>query len=224
MTDITTASRYDYRDGHVQESLYTGNYGFVSAETIVLAAQARNSDGTFPTTGLSSNVYNLDEFIPVGVVENINMAQQKNIQQLFEIGSKESYLIPGRTVIQVALNRVLLDGDSLMRVMYPVITGATGSAEFGSFDIDPPLSADDAPGTMSSDQPDLWFNLASSFLNKPANLALLFYDDEANLLGNVVLVNSLVESHNLTVAAAQTIITENVRIRVGKIAILGSGK
>jgi hypothetical protein len=220
MAEVRNASNYDFtRGGHVQEDLYTNqanpHYGFISAETIVIASLARNTS----TGDFLNNTYGLDDFIPIGVIENVNLAQQKNIQQLFEIGSKDSYFVPGRTIIQVALNRVLLDGDSLMRVMYPTKTG--DSANMDEFDSSV-LGTGSPPGTTNSDLPDLWFNLAATFLNKPATLALLFYDDQRTLLGSIVLVDAVVESHNIAIAAAQTVITENVRIRVSKIASLSS--
>ena len=71
----------------------------------------------------------------------------------------------------------------------------------------------------------MWFNLASSFFNKPFTAALLFYNDSAQLRGYVILERCYVEAHNLTVVAAQTVVSENVRIRASKVsAINGMGQ
>jgi len=216
------AMQVDFRVGHVQDDIFSRGGGFISSESIVLAAKARNtSDGAEVD---ESN--DLEKFIAIGLAENVTVAQQKNLQQLFEIGSRESYFIPGRTIVQAALNRVIFDGDSLLRVLYPTetpgTTGGTDGAHMVDFDStlfettsSPPGVSD---GSATSAAGDMWFNLASEFFNKPFTLALLLYNDAAILKGYIVLERCYVEAHNMNVIAAQTVVTENVRLRASKLS------
>lgn len=218
---IRFANEVDFRKGHVQDdTVFKGGKGYVSSESIVIAAKVFEPNTSLQST--SDQAPDLAQFIAIGLVENLSLASQRNIQQLFEIGSRDPYFIPGRTVIQAALNRVIFDGDSLLRVLYPTQQYGTEGAHGFEMDPAPILEAiggsTNVPGVTELDAPDFWFNLASEFFNKPATLALVVYNDNAELLGYVVLEDCYVEAHNLALAAAQTVITENVRLRVTRIA------
>ena len=221
-TDQVNALDYKFTDGHVQDAIFDKGAGYISSESIVLAIKLRNAD-----TGEEDIVSkdDLANFIPVGLVENVTIAQQKQLQQLFEVGSREAYFIPGRTVVQVGINRIIFDGDSLLRVLYPTLGYETqdsdqpASASMTNFNSD--LLKVNRPGS-SDTHADLWFNLASEFFNKPFTAALVFYNNDEQLRGYVVLEKCYVEAHNLTVVAAQTVVTENVRIRATKVTGYGT--
>lgn len=94
---------------------------FLSAETVVLVA------GPAKITGATS----VNNLVPIGLVQNVQVSQSKQIQQMFEIGSKIPFFVPGRTVIQAAMSRVLFDGPSLMYAMYLRTNGNSGSKVLG---------------------------------------------------------------------------------------------
>lgn len=224
---IKNAMQVDFRHGHVQDDIFAAGKGYISSESIVFAVKARKFDGDGSpevTDGDGNETLSLQDFIAVGLVENVTIAQQKNLQQLFEIGSREPYFIPGRTVIQGALNRVIFDGDSLLRVMYPTRLSEAGGgdgAAMPDYNNDEFNNMQNPPG-QGGENGDLWFNLASEFFNKPFTGALLFYNDSAVLRGYIVLEKCYIEAHNMTMAAAQTVVTENVRLRASKITSMSS--
>jgi len=224
---IQNAMDYVFTDGHVQDDIFKDGHGFISSESIVIAVKVRDATSPYNESSLNGPD-DLENFIAVGLVENATMAQQKNIQQLFEIGARDPYFIPGRTIVQAALNRVIFDGDSLLRVLYPTNENS-GSDEAGSDGSAFPKYVEGAewpnnePGTNDRNKGDLWFNLSSEFFNKPFTMALVFYNDNSELVGYCVLEDCYVEAHNLAMAAAQTVVTENVRMRAKRVTSYGVG-
>jgi hypothetical protein len=65
------------------------------------------------------NIEDLSPIVyPIGVVEAINVSQAKQIQRLFEIGSKRSYFVPGRNIGQASITRTVFNGPNLLRALY----------------------------------------------------------------------------------------------------------
>ena len=48
--------------------------------------------------------------VPIGLIETVQISMNKPLSRIFEIGSKLSYIIPGRTVSGISLSRVFFDG------------------------------------------------------------------------------------------------------------------
>jgi hypothetical protein len=88
--------------------VYGTGTGFVSSESVILAAGMPTLDGQG----------DLNTLVPIGLVENANIQQNKALQQLFEVGSRRPFFIPGRHQIQAALSRVMFNGPSLMKALY----------------------------------------------------------------------------------------------------------
>lgn len=217
---VSNALQVDFKNGHVQDDIFAGGTGFISSESMVIAVKKRNPD-THQEIGASDD---LENFIAVGLIENINLNQQKQIQQLFEIGSRDPYFIPGRVLSQAGINRVIFDGDSLLRVLYP--TYSSDSDNGASMpDYDETVSSWDGtnpPGSNEAGKGDLWFNLASEFFNTPFTMAIVFYNDQTEIRGYIVLESCYVEAHNLAAQAAQTVVVESARMRIKKIASYGA--
>ena len=207
-----TYNDWDFKNGYVDPQaagesggdIYSGE-NFVSSESILVAVGPKQ----FPS--------DLNQIYSVGVIQNFNMAQNKNIQQLFEIGSRDTILLPGRTFIQATIARIMFNGPSLMKAMYSYSW------------YDPKYDPNNAPDSPESDirkQTDysqtpgighLWLNLAATYFNKPMGIALLFHDAEDDIYGGSYLENCLFQAHNLTLASGQTVVAENVALRVGKV-------
>ena len=88
--------------------VYGTGTGFVSSESVILAAG-------HPSISAQGDISTL---VPIGLVENANIQQNKALQQLFEVGSRRPFFIPGRHQIQAALSRVMFNGPSLMKALY----------------------------------------------------------------------------------------------------------
>ena len=55
---------------------------------------------------------------PIGVVQNFSLSHNMQVSRFFELGSVRSYFIPGRTMGQANLGRIMYHGPSLLRVLY----------------------------------------------------------------------------------------------------------
>jgi hypothetical protein len=194
-----TKADWDFSVGHVQDIGAIDN--FVSSESCVVLA------------GPSELPENIENLIPIGLVENATVTQNKQLQQLFEIGSRAPYFIPGRTFVQAGLTRVLFDGKSLLRALYE---------NLGTTEYDAITNPDDMPGAdFDASDPELgeefFINLASSFFNKPLGLGFVIHDKENESWGGFYLEECYIQNHQFSVAANQTILLENAGLRASRV-------
>ncbi len=208
---------WTFTEGHVQAVPESGD--FLSSESVVICA----GPPTVPDI--------VDNIVPIGLVQNATVTQNKQIQQLYEIGSRQPIFVPGRTVVQAALSRILFDGPSLMRALYKIVQ-PSGSAQEGEGPLVASLeqlnsaeTPENTPGSpytgQSSDaQAKFFINLASEFFNKPIGLGFMLNDMENQKYGGFYLENCLIQSHQLSLAGQQTILVENVGIRCSRVVPL----
>jgi hypothetical protein len=173
------------------------------------------------------------ELIPIGLVQNAQVNQGKQIQQLFELGSKRPIQLPGRTSIQASMSRVLFDGPSLFFALYRTKDGNHDTipqpSSFGNTtnnEISNPTSPypDDGQVTNREQDPDtgdiqvhanpghFWSNLRSEIFNKPLGLGLVMFDMEGDPYGGLYLEQVYVRGHTLSVSSQQTVLMENVNM------------
>lgn len=211
---------------HVQAQNIKGA-DFLSSETVVVVSG--------PPTLSETDMPNL---VPVGLVQNVSVAQQKQLQQVFEVGSRKPFFIPGRTIISGGMSRILFDGPSLMYAMYVSKSDGdiTSLPAYNSANVDateaPTLpanfadvtgvEADDNIGTTailkdstnSTADPGLLFiNLASGFFNRPLGLGFIMYDGEQQAYGGFYLEGCYVQTHQFNVSSQQTLLVENISLR-----------
>tara|TARA_Y100001937_G_scaffold21799_1_gene30807 strand:- start:20893 stop:21585 length:693 start_codon:yes stop_codon:yes gene_type:complete len=197
---------WKFKEGHVQSVPEGGD--FLSSESCVICA----GPNTIPET--------IQNVVPIGLVQNATVTQNKQIQQLYEIGSRQPIFIPGRTVVQAALSRILFDGPSLMRAVYKIYNGSNIITD-QSVPVDSGTNPENAPGnpyvTDDDQQAKFYINLASEFFNKPLGLAFFLNDMEDENYGGFYLENCYIQSHQLSIAGQQTILVENVGIRCSRV-------
>ena len=198
---------WKFKDTHVQPGDVLDNSGslknFVSAESVVLAAGPATYSGML---GLSL----------VGLCDSVSVSQNKNLIQLFELGSKLSYIFPGRNYIQMALNRVIFNGDSLMGI---ITNSLPSPAETGaSVDLPGYEAVDNETGAYSG---KFYLNLASSFFSKSFGLGFFIQDSDASTddpgagqwVAGYYAENCMIQSHQMAVQGQQFIVMENAVIR-----------
>jgi hypothetical protein len=202
-----TYQDWEFKEAHVEPDVLDKNENFVSSESIVICAGPSNIDAN---VDLAGSLY------PIGILESAAVVQNKQIQQLFEIGSRKPYMIPGRTRVQIGLSRVIFNGDSLLAAMYYGV----GSAAPGEIPVPGVLTSQDASadspghdsGYPTTGEGNFYLNLASSFFNKPFGLALIVHDSEDDQTAMILIQNCMVQSHQMNIGANQTIVMENVNI------------
>jgi len=192
---------------------------FLSSESVVLLSGPPKLDTAITPTNL----------IPIGLVQNVQVTQAKQIQQLFEIGSKLPFFVPGRTTVQVGMARVLFDGPSLMEALYvsqdsgnlyiPAIGGDVDTSTsnpgepYNTAGEDPVLIGTTAGGFDTSNNAEFFINLASEFFNKPLGLGCVLYDMQQQAYGGFYLEECYIQSHRFSASAQQTVLMEDVGIR-----------
>ena len=200
MATVNLLDGWDFLDGNVQE--IADGSDFLSAESTVICAGPPKLDESV-----------VQDVRPVGLVQNAQITQNKQIQQLFEIGSREPFFIPGRTLIQMGMSRVLFDGASLMRALYEVSIDATT-------DNYPVVGEDIVHPTEpynSSSSGAFYINLAAEFFNRPLGLAFIFHDGQDQKYGGFYLEKCYIQTHGMSMAGQQTVLLENVGLRASKL-------
>ncbi len=201
---LTILSDWDFLNSHVQSDI-TDTSDFISAESSILCAgpsKLAHTDGDY--TGVLA---------PIGVVQNAQVTQNKQVQQLFEIGSRRPFFIPGRTLIQVGISRVLFDGPSLMRAVYDY-DQSTEVTNDDTDDVIAPVEPYDPDGGESG---AFYINLASEFFNRPLGLGFIIRDSRDNAYGGFYLEECYIQTHSMTLAGQQTVLLENVGIRASNL-------
>jgi hypothetical protein len=204
MPTVNILSDWDFLDGAVQP-IDQGDAGrFLSSESSILCAGPREMGTT-------------TDVVPVGLVQNAQLSQNRQIQQLFEVGSRKPFFIPGRTLTQLGVSRILFDGPSLMKAMY---MNVTTSPTVGVPNVDAADSgqspSDPYTGTAIDGSGSLYINLAAEFFNRPTGLAFVFQDmAQGEDMGGIYLENCYLQTHSISMSGQQTVLLENVGVRCG---------
>lgn len=190
---------------------------FLSGESAVVVA------GPPELTGVATQ-----NLIPVGLVQQAQISQNKQLNEIFEIGGRVPFYVPSRVSVRANLSRILFDGPSLFYALYqredgdqytvpPRNTFSTGA---GSLTNDPttPYPADEN-GTVLQGAPQeasnpgrFWSNLGSGIFNRPMGLGFVLFDMEGQAYGGAYLEKCFIQSHNFGISANSTVLAENVSL------------
>jgi len=203
-----TIQDWDADTGHVDPEVLQGDSSrdYIGAESVVIAAGpasiSSQGDGDF-----------WQKLFPIGIIQNASIAQSRQLQQLFEIGSFESYFIPGKTFVNCSFSRVLIHGPNLLKAFYK------WHVEDGNGSVEEDVDIGDAANEPGS---HFYINLASRLFAKPLGLLLYMQDTEKDDYSSSYIENAFIQSHQMSVSAQQTLIMENVQVRASKIVPIDS--
>lgn len=233
MADTTTTSfsGWEFHNFHVQQELRGGQF-VNAASTLVGAGPPRLADAG-GTNAAGLQVY------PIGLLESVGLQQNRQLQQIFEIGSNRSYFVPGRTVGAISVGRTFYFGPSLLRVLYAYYRQpATGSASaMGSKDstsaaltvdgqsMPDPLAAllDGTSDTTlhklkrSPGEDYFFIDLASDLFSQPTGMAIYFKDQNQTSVGAFYLEDAYVQGHQMSISSGSVLIMEGVSIQYDRI-------
>ena len=187
----------------------------IAAGTATLASGTKtgfDADPTVKSTGFTS-------MIPLGLVQQVGFAQQQQVFRIFEAGSRESYLIPGRENNRLTLNQVMYHGNNLLKALYlnsPHTTNWATNIKGG---------ASSRPAFNAAQA--MWWNLKSVIFETPIGIYLRMSsldgsednngnvqpNGDSNVMGGVYLEECIIDSHNINVDANQVLIAENVSLQ-----------
>lgn len=237
MADKKSYINWRFASENVQTEITNGEY--VSSEsTLVLGGPSRLSHLVGAASELDAVSVQTTMF-PIGLLQNVSVAQNRQVSRLFEIGSKRAYFVPGRLFANFSVSRILFFGPSLMRMLYAVApyadlgvgkpfkvegreikTPAQYANLFGQNKnqrtlISPPGYGDADP---SKDNRDFFINLASDLFNVPIGLCMLLKDPKNRPYGALYLEDCYLESHAFGIDSNNIVIAEQVSGQVGQIA------
>jgi len=238
---MSTNTTFNFETSHVQEELTSGS--FVNSATVLIAAgppfidrinlsaqgirlynQGSTDYESIATQGTINNI----PVYPLGVVENANLSQARQLQRLFEIGSKRSYFVAGRTIGSITLARTLFYGPSLLKILYAYaskdrfpnadywVTMLAGADIDAS--MDPDNKIDNMPGYG-----DLLINLDSDLFDVP--FGLMFYLESASNkpYGAFYLEEAHINAHQMNISSSSTLVAEGVTIQYDQLLPLDIG-
>lgn len=235
---------FDFENRHVQQEL-VGNT-FINSASVLLAAGPPFLDGwgtgsggftiTPATQGGLDGPNSLAQVIgipvfPIGVIENANLSQGRQLQRLFEVGSKRSYFVVGRTVSSLTIARTLFHGPSLMKALYAFAS----KRRFGENKVhwnEILRNADLLAETKSEDElevvnipgyGDFMSNLDSDLFDTPFGLMFYMAAGSGAPYGAFYLEECHINAHQMNINASSSLIAEGVTIQFDQLIPLDIG-
>jgi len=220
---VDHTSSWDWENQHVSQA-YTSPQGIderasIAINDIVESGTVLVAAGPSDLDTATDAQKNPDGFriVPIGLIETIQVSLNKPLSRIFEIGSKLSYIIPGRTVGGIALNRVFFDGPSLLKAMYfgeVKADYATEVSKFAKFISNPysPEGQDAYQQFAHIGSGNMAINLASSFFDQPTGLAMFFKDQQNDLVSQIYFEGCRVSTYNIGISANMNVLTESINI------------
>lgn len=158
--------------------------------------------------------------LPIGVVQNFNLAHNRQFARFWELGSERSYFISGRTQAQAGFGRVLYNGPSLLRMMYAFYNNAIPPTIIPTFGVDPAVAAS-VPNQHDVIIPpgfeNIYLNLASDLFSQPCGLLVYMKDSNGVTLGAVYLEEAYIPSHSIATDAQGVVIQEQVALQCERV-------
>jgi hypothetical protein len=194
-------STWQYKTKHVQARDGAGTDfdagNFVRGASVLLVAGPRRKPD------LSNASTANDMLWPIGLLQTGSISQQKQLEEIFEIGSERRYFITGRTFYSLQAARIMVDGASLMRALYNERTHS-----------DQTIVEENWPGTpYGTTGTDYYLNLASIFFNKPTGILMIDNNNDDVVTGAVYLEDCYIQNYNRQIVAAQTVVAEQCTVR-----------
>lgn len=187
----------------------------VESGSVLIAAGPADLDSALDA---ANNDVEAIKIIPIGLVESASVNMSKPLSRIFEIGSKQCYIIPGKTVGSISLSRVFFDGMSIMKALYAgeiAADCATNQNKFVQWRSNPKKNEEgnvvwEKYQNISSG--DLSMNLQSSFFDHPIGLAMYFRDQENDNVGQTYFEGCRIGTYSFGVQANMNVLTEGVSL------------
>ena len=226
---------WDFNNFHVQAGLSGGK--FIGAHSTLIAAappklklagivdtsnksvddllqEFNVNSGKVESKRASSSVFAW----PIGVCENVGIGQNKQLTRLFEIGSRRSYFIVGRNIVNLSLARTMYDGPNLLRALYaywPVALLPTGAEKQNVAQL---LATQGIANRFPQVQrtagyADFFINLDSDLFDNPFGLFLMFFDSRKDPYGALFVEDCYIQNHQFGVSSQANLVGEGVTVQ-----------
>jgi hypothetical protein len=227
---IKGLSNWNFRTQHVQRELEPQD--FINASTVLICAgpprlvSPGDLDGVSKTEASSGGAGGASYLFPIGIVENMTMVSNRQLQILFEIGSKRQFYVPGRVVPQISLSRTVFNGPNILRALYAYYPAENLPGRQANI-VQPYKGAGkeqqlcdvlENPGHI-----DFWINLNSDLFDRPFGLLIIMKDQCDNPYASFYLENAFINNHQLSVNASSTLVGEGTTIQFERVVPVDIG-
>lgn len=208
-TAVTKAdqSSWDFQNSYIERLM--DNSALTAAhpdDTLILAGPPRHvaapSDETF-----------FQKLLPLGMIQNMQISQQKPTTPMQAIGSGRLFFISGKAQGQVSIARLFVNGRNLLRALY------TNAIQAG-IDV---TKFDDPAARAGSKLGQFFANLDSELFMIPFGLGVFFRDKLHHEIGAFYLELCVINTWAIGVGAGQNMIMENVNIMFDRLKPIGAG-
>ena len=200
----------------VDNSSALGEGRFASGAMTMIAAGPPRLAAVGGAAGAAASIGNQNWALPIGVVQNFNLAHNKSFARFWELGSERSYFIAGRTVAQAGFGRVLYNGPSILRMMYSFYDDAVAPTLVPTFGVDKNISAAVANQHDVKIPPgfeNIYLNLASDLFSQPCGLLVYMKDSNEETLAAFYLEETYIPSHSIATDAQGVVVQEQVALQ-----------
>lgn len=182
---------------------FLDNASYTSAHphnTLILAGPARYASVAAGGRSIA------DDLLPLGMVQNANVAQRRPLNPMMMIGSSRTFFLAGKGGVQFSINRLFVHGRNLLRALY---TNAVRSQVLsgGAFNIE---DFHEGPVKSSSDE-QFFVNLDSELFYIPIGLAFLFRSVAQDPIAGFYIELAMLSGYNTQIAAGRPAIMESVQ-------------
>jgi len=206
--------------GSVVDAAKVGINDIVEAGTVLIAAGPAMLDGMVKEFGKAGSGGSSSGFriVPIGLVEAAQISMNKPLNRIFEIGSRLSYIIPGRMIGGISLSRVFFDGPNLLKAIYlgevnsDCSTQTKKRVKFQSGNIDTETGALVTQEFDHIGSGNIAMNLASAFFDQPVGLAFIFRDLQDQSVGQIYFEGCRVSTYNIGISAQMNVLTEAISL------------
>lgn len=210
-------STWDFRHQHVQQFDSNEIASQIGSKSVLISVGPPN----FDPEGQS---------VVVGMVQNLSMQQQRQIMEIFEIGSQRRYYAdnPHRNMLQ--MSRILFSGPSFMKLL------ASGILNQGVMPGPNPRGVNQFAGLFeagnrnavgSNPNGQFFINLASDVFNNPLGVMLQFRESRGHGgsvdYGSIYCEVAKVQGHNMAMNSQMWMIQEDVSILFENVVPLAGG-
>lgn len=221
---------WNFRTQHVQRELEPQD--FINASTVLICAgpprlvSPGDLNGVSEGEAASGGAGGASYLFPIGIVENMTMVSNRQLQILFEIGSKRQFYVPGRVVPQISLSRTVFNGPNILRALYAyypadqlpgrqadIVAPYKGAGKEVSI-----CPVQENPGHI-----DFWVNMNSDLFDRPFGLLIIMKDQCDRPYASFYLENAFINNHQLSVNASSTLVGEGTTIQFERVVPVDIG-
>ena len=173
------------------------NAAYTSAhpdDTLVLVGPAR-----FSSLGPAGGAVNTASLLAVGMLQQMQVSQQRAVSPVQAIGSGRNYFLAGKPMVNFSIGRLFAKGPNLYKALYRNVMNDAKLDGFNEFE----------PAT-SKKYTDGIFNMDSELFLVPFGIAVAFRDKSGGNLGSFYIESCMISSYSIGIAAGQNMVMENV--------------